>query len=353
MVVFTGYKPSKEDPRDHVVDYKDVKGLNNGPFPPAFDIYKNPSQYASSLPYKPHIYDQGAVNSCACNAFASAYACALQRQGRGESFKPSRLFLYYLARLAHAKENERVVKEQGKSAWFADMVANPPRDEMLEDGGSYTRDILRAISALGSCAEADAVDNFLNTEWPYYKLASEEEQATWPDEMKAWNAFSKYDKPEDENDPDVSPNFPKGAIGSTAPNKTCFAAATRHHSLRYAHPAPVNDVRCWKSFLEAGYPLVIALDIYNTFDKQGDGNKNNDCLAPVPYKTRGDEFQYGHVVMVVGWNDDLHNGTFRVQNSWGLDWGDKGCFWMQYTWLESDSWGFQQDAWVLLDSEDT
>ena len=95
---------------------------------------------------------------------------------------------------------------------------------------------------------------------------------------------------------------------------------------------------------------MIALDIYNTFDPNGDG-KENGFIRPVP--AQGDQFEGGHVVMVVRWNADVSNGAFRMQNSYGEGCDDDGFFWMEYTWLGSDSWGFQQDAWVLLDSEDT
>lgn len=118
---FQGYLPDEDDPRDHYVTINDLKDINT---PHDFDIYKSSSTATDKLPYAPHIHDQGNnIGSCVCNAFASAYACALQRQGHDPSFKPSRLFLYYLARLAKEFGN---FDRKGKSDWFAGLATNPP-----------------------------------------------------------------------------------------------------------------------------------------------------------------------------------------------------------------------------------
>ena len=47
MVGYTGYEPSKEDPRDHVVDHKDVTSINKGPFPVVFNLDENNSDFAT------------------------------------------------------------------------------------------------------------------------------------------------------------------------------------------------------------------------------------------------------------------------------------------------------------------
>lgn len=37
-----------------------------------------------------------------------------------------------------------------------------------------------------------------------------------------------------------------------------------------------------------------------------------------------------HAVAVIGYDDNKYGGAFRVVNSWGKSWGDKGYFWMKY-----------------------
>lgn len=47
------------------------------------------------------------------------------------------------------------MKKQRKSAWIANMAAHSSTEEMPVDGGSNTRNVLKAISALRGCAEID------------------------------------------------------------------------------------------------------------------------------------------------------------------------------------------------------
>lgn len=339
-VGFQGYISSPDDPRDHQVSIDDLEELSTGPYPQSFNIYKDKSPFAEKLPFTPHVYAQGNIASCVCNAFASAYACALQRQGHDPSFKPSRLFLYYLARLAEKSENQ---DRQGKSDWFASMATNPPTEEIPTDQGSMDRDVLRAISALGCCAEAETMSvlkHESNGTWPYIVVHPEDVQGDMPPYMKVLNATS-------EGNPAL---FPEGALSRIAPDATCFANATRHHTLRYAHPKPLDDVNCWKALIQAGYPIVFALNLYTSFDGSA-SNPDDGFIVKTPDPSQGDQYDTGHVVMAVGWDDSKGNGgSFRVQNSWGDNWADGGFYWMEYSGLRSPA--VQGDAWVLIDSED-
>ena len=37
-----------------------------------------------------------------------------------------------------------------------------------------------------------------------------------------------------------------------------------------------------------------------------------------------------HAITIVGYDDDVYGGSFRILNSYGSDWGDNGYFWMTY-----------------------
>ncbi|MDX6513581.1 MAG: hypothetical protein QOE36_3085 [Gaiellaceae bacterium] len=55
----------------------------------------------------------------------------------------------------------------------------------------------------------------------------------------------------------------------------------------------------------------------------------------------------GHAMLATGWDDDLE--AFRIKNSWGYDWGDKGFAWMPYSWFDTyNDW----DAWKAMDVPD-
>jgi hypothetical protein len=331
-VGFQGYNSSPGDQRDHEVSIDDLK--NHGPYPDAFNIYKDKSSFAEKLPFVPHIYAQGKVATCVCNAFASAYVCDLQRQGHDPTFRPSRLFLYYLTRLAQTGENEN---RQGKSDWFANMATEPPTEIIPTDQGSRSRDVLKAISSLECCAEAEsllALGHESQGTWPYIDLVGEIPQ--W---MVMLNSTAK-------GEPAL---FPEGAICRLAPSRSCFTNATRHRTLRYARPKPVDDVNCWKALIQAGYPIVFAIKLYSSFNDSA-CDAAGDYVAKIP-DTDTERYDTGHMVMAVGWDDSKGNGgAFRIQNSWGDKWADGGFCWMEYGWLRSA--GVQNDAWVLIDSED-
>ncbi len=50
-----------------------------------------------------------------------------------------------------------------------------------------------------------------------------------------------------------------------------------------------------------------------------------------------------HALTIVGFDDDLFGGAFRVVNSWGTEWGDEGYCWISY----EDFNRFQQAAYMI------
>jgi hypothetical protein len=50
----------------------------------------------------------------------------------------------------------------------------------------------------------------------------------------------------------------------------------------------------------------------------------------------------GHMIVVMGYNDNLHDGCFIAANSWGEEWGDSGYVYLPYAYLGFTSW----DAWT-------
>lgn len=54
----------------------------------------------------------------------------------------------------------------------------------------------------------------------------------------------------------------------------------------------------------------------------------------------------GHAIVVCGYDDNFQipgnsRGAIRLANSWGVDWGDKGFFWLPYDYFQE-----QWDAWT-------
>lgn len=51
---------------------------------------------------------------------------------------------------------------------------------------------------------------------------------------------------------------------------------------------------------------------------------------PDPKETFADWKHNSHAMCVVGFDDNVAGGAFRVMNSWGTAWGDKGFVWIKY-----------------------
>ena len=89
-----------------------------------------------------------------------------------------------------------------------------------------------------------------------------------------------------------------------------------------------------KAHLAAGYPIPIGILADDSFKKhQGSGNWNG-------VTGKG----YGHAVILTGYDDGRQ--AFRVMNSHGKKWGDKGYFWMAYSALASSL----LEAYVVKDA---
>ncbi|MES2800047.1 MAG: C1 family peptidase [Bacteroidota bacterium] len=43
-----------------------------------------------------------------------------------------------------------------------------------------------------------------------------------------------------------------------------------------------------------------------------------------------DQIEGGHAMCLVGYDDNKFGGAFKVVNSWGTSWGEKGFFWIKY-----------------------
>lgn len=80
----------------------------------------------------PPVYDQGNVGSCTGNSSAGAIQFERRKQGLSPDFVPSRLFLYYNARVLAG--------------------------DVDEDGGAQIRDVIKGAVSCGAPAETD---------WPY------------------------------------------------------------------------------------------------------------------------------------------------------------------------------------------
>ena len=89
-----------------------------------------------------------------------------------------------------------------------------------------------------------------------------------------------------------------------------------------------EKVQLVKKSIDEGNPVVIAMYVPTSFCyTEGDTWERLSTDAAT-----GDQgHQHGrHAMCIVGYDNNHKGGAFRLQNSWGGDWADKGFIWVKY-----------------------
>jgi C1A family cysteine protease len=119
------------------------------------------------------------------------------------------------------------------------------------------------------------------------------------------------------------------------PPQACYDAAVKHLAVTYESlPQQVDQLQ---AVLASGRPFVFGFTVYSSFES---AHVAQTGQVPMPFWF--ERVVGGHAVLCVGY-DDASN-TFKVRNSWGPDWGDKGYCYMPYQYLCS---GLASDFWVI------
>lgn len=154
------------------------------------------------------------------------------------------------------------------------------------DSGSSIRESMKAIKNYGACTEKH---------WPYY--------------------IDRF---------------------THTPSAKNYTEAIKYESLSYQRIKRnlVDMFTC----LDEGYPFIIGFSVYESFE--------SDAVASngiVPMPAHGERLLGGHAVMVVGYDEDKQ--WFIVRNSWGVNWGDKGYFYMPFAYLMNSK--LSSDFWTI------
>ncbi|MDR3634306.1 MAG: C1 family peptidase [Isosphaeraceae bacterium] len=100
-----------------------------------------------------------------------------------------------------------------------------------------------------------------------------------------------------------------------APPPSAYAAAQSHKVLAY-YQLNNEDLNQLKGSLAAGYPIVIGLDTYTSFD-----TAQTASTGKIPTPQFGERKTGGHAVVLVGYDDATQE--FKFVNSWSTSWGAK------------------------------
>lgn len=120
------------------------------------------------------------------------------------------------------------------------------------------------------------------------------------------------------------------------PSKICYDNALKHLALEVTNVK--NDIISIKKSLFHGYPLVVGIMIYESFENP-DVAKTGIVPMPLP----NEELLGGHAVVIVGYDDTKK--LWIMRNSWGRSWGIKGYFYLPYEYLTSD---MASDLWNII-----
>lgn len=118
------------------------------------------------------------------------------------------------------------------------------------------------------------------------------------------------------------------------PPSIAYTEARKHKILSYQR---VNSLLQLKQALAQDMPVVFGFTVYESFESEKVAKTG---IMTYPKKT--ERSLGGHCVVAVGYDDDKKWVICR--NSWGTSWGDKGYFYMPYSYFIKD---LTDDFWCI------
>jgi len=91
-----------------------------------------------------------------------------------------------------------------------------------------------------------------------------------------------------------------------------------------------------KAALAEGLPVVLGIEVFESFESPTVAKTG---IVPLPKKR--EQLLGGHAVLMIGYDDSKKQAI--VRNSWGEGWGDKGYFYLPYTFWSK---GLVTDMWT-------
>jgi C1A family cysteine protease len=156
-----------------------------------------------------------------------------------------------------------------------------------EDAGAFIRDGIKTLSKDGVCDE---------TLWPY--------------------DISKFTK---------------------KPLSKCYKEAQKIKAVKYERIDNKN-LNALKTALSQGFPIIFGFTVFESFESEIVAKTG---IVPMPKLNEPN--LGGHAVLLIGY--DSKTRLFKVRNSWGENWGDKGNFYIPFEFLTNEN--LASDFWSL------
>jgi C1A family cysteine protease len=118
------------------------------------------------------------------------------------------------------------------------------------------------------------------------------------------------------------------------PTDVCYKEALSNQAIEYNHvkQTPLQLKAC----LADGFPFVFGFTVYSNFMDIG-----SDGIMPRPKGS----IEGGHAVKAVGYLKIQGRGYYIIKNSWGIEWGAKGYFFMPEDYMHDS--GLCDDFWTI------
>lgn len=123
------------------------------------------------------------------------------------------------------------------------------------------------------------------------------------------------------------------------PFPNVYAAAVKFEALVYMRVGNADGTataQAVKAALASGYPVVGGFNVYSQLESEQCA-KDGIVSMPAP----GEQPVGGHCVYLIGYGQK--QGYFTARNSWGVDWGDHGNFYLPEHYVEQEG----SDFWVV------
>lgn len=126
-----------------------------------------------------------------------------------------------------------------------------------------------------------------------------------------------------------------------SPPLECYQEALKH-KIASAQVIP-QDLLHLKQAISSGHPFVFGIAVYDSFESEETAKTGIVTLPLSSEKCVG-----GHAVCAIGYDDAKK--AFIVRNSWGTGWGDKGYFYLPYSYITNHNLAY--DFWKIIKTSD-
>lgn len=118
------------------------------------------------------------------------------------------------------------------------------------------------------------------------------------------------------------------------PPQIAYDEALKHKAIQVKNIH--QDINTMKNALVQGFPFVVGIQIFEEFESEAVAK-----TGIVPFPTDTSQYLGGHAVLCVGYTPEY----WIMRNSWNTTWGDKGYFYLPYSYLLDSS--LSSDLWII------